>query len=385
MSPQHRLAAPPRKAGERGFVLVTVAASAIALVVVIGLSVDIGKMFITKNETQIYVDAAALAAAQKLDGTTAGITAAQAAVTSSVNTWNFDTTAVPAPTVTFATSTAGPWVASPSPATGYTHVRVLATVAQPLYFIPVAVPKYSQNIPAYAIAGQIPITSFPRGLAPYTAVTVNDTGPNFGLTVGDEYDIQWPQFNDTRAGCGVNQPDKCFNQDPCSGDSKAAKQAVVSNWSSSNNGYWGDNSNSIIRAEVLDLIQIASVEVGFNIEPVLSNGNKSSEAGYLDERASQDTNTTDNVVSTYLASTHNGRRLLPVPIVHPRSSTQTDVVGYGVFLLYANGPGTTNYYTRNTNGNSPFCAIYAGSYVVGGTGSTGVGGSTGALRIKLVQ
>src|SRR5881394_1006534 len=258
MSSKRRLAAPRRNAGERGFVLVTVAASAMALVVVIGLSVDIGRMYISKNETQAYVDAAALAAALQLDGTTTGITAARTAVTNSKNTWNFDTTTVPTPTVTFATSTAGPWVANPSPATGYTHVRVLATVAQPLYFIPVMVPKYSQNVPSYAIAGQVPITVFPRGLAPFTAVAENTTGPNFGLTVGNSYDIQWPQFNGTRAGCGPGNPDKCFNQPPCTGDSKVAEQKVVTAWGANNSGYWGDNANSVIEKEVLDLIQLAS-------------------------------------------------------------------------------------------------------------------------------
>ena len=384
MSPKRRLASPRGNGGERGFVLVTVAASAFALVVVIGLSVDIGRMYISKNETQAYVDAASLAAAMKLDGTTAGITAAQAAVASTANTWNFDTTAVPAPTVTFATSSAGPWVASPSPATTYTHVRVLATVAQPLYFIPVAVPKYSQNVASFAISGQIPLSSLPRGLAPYTAVTVNDVGPNFGLNIGDSYDIQWPQFNDTRAGCGPGNPDKCFNQPPCDGDSKEVKQAVAAYWGTDNNGYWGDNSNQIIRQEILDLIQVAPIDIGYNMDPVLTNGNKASQAGYLDERASQDLNTTDNTVAAYMASTHNGRRLIPVPIVHPRSTTETDVVGYGAFLLLANGPGTSNYYTRNTNGNEPFCAIYAGTYLVGGA-SAGVPSPTGAARIKLVQ
>jgi len=384
MSPQRRLGAPRRNAGERGFVLVTVAASAIALVVVIGLSVDIGRMYISKNETQTYVDAAALAAALQLDGTTTGITAAQTAVTASKNTWNFDTTAVPTPTVTFATSSAGPWVASPSPATGYTHVRVLATVSQPLYFIPVMVPKYSQNVPSYAIAGQIPITEFPRGLAPFTAVAENTTGPTFGLTIGNSYDIQWPQFNDTRAGCGFGNPDKCFNQPPCDGDSKAAKQKVYQYWGSNNNGYWGDNSNNIIEKEVLDLIQLQTVQVGTNIQPVLSSGNKASEAGYLDERVSQDTNTTDNIVSTYLSSTHNGRRLIAVPIVNPTATDTTSVVGYGQFFLLANGPGISNYYTKNTNGNDPFCAIYAGPYNIGSV-NPGVGGSTGASRVKLVQ
>src|SRR5713101_4850384 len=107
-----------RSGQERGFVLLTIAIAVVALIGALGMAVDIGRMFITKNETQAYCDAAALAAALALDGTTTGITNAQTAVTNSTNTWNLDTTKVDNPTVTFATDTAGPWVANPNPATG---------------------------------------------------------------------------------------------------------------------------------------------------------------------------------------------------------------------------------------------------------------------------
>jgi len=50
-------------------------------------------MYITKNEAQSYADAAAVAAALKLDGTAAGLTAADAAVAASPNKWGFSTIA----------------------------------------------------------------------------------------------------------------------------------------------------------------------------------------------------------------------------------------------------------------------------------------------------
>jgi hypothetical protein len=221
-------------------------------------------------------------------------------------------------------------------------------------------------------------------------VSTNTTGPNFGLTVGGSYDIQWPQYNSTRNGCGSNNPDKCFNQSPCADESKASEVAVVNNWGSNINGYWGSTANNTIEQEILDLIQLQAVDVGTNIEPVLSNGNKASEAGYLDERASEDVNTTDNTVGTdsttgtYLGDLHNGRRLIAVPIVDPVDPTHTNVIGYGQFFLVANGPGTSNYYTKSTNGNDPFCAIYAGPYNIGSV-NPGAGGSTGASRVKLIQ
>ena len=59
-----------QKGGQRGFVLVTMAVAAIALIGVLGLAVDLGHMFISKNETQAYCDSAALAAAAEcLSGT----------------------------------------------------------------------------------------------------------------------------------------------------------------------------------------------------------------------------------------------------------------------------------------------------------------------------
>ena len=123
---------------EHGFVLVTMAIAAIALIGVLGLAVDVGRMFIAKNETQTYCDSAALAAALALDGTTTGVSSATAAVTNSANAWNLNTTKVSNPTVTFGTSISGPWLSNPSPADGYNFARVSATV-------PLAVVLYSHN------------------------------------------------------------------------------------------------------------------------------------------------------------------------------------------------------------------------------------------------
>ncbi|MEO8049568.1 MAG: pilus assembly protein TadG-related protein [Acidobacteriota bacterium] len=373
-----------RHGRERGFVLITMAVAAIALIGVLGLAVDLGHMFISKNETQAYCDSAALAAALALDGTTFGIANAKSAVTNSTNSWNFGTTSVSSPIVTFATTINGPWQSNPSPATGYSFARVNATVPTQLYFIPVLVAQTLANVNSVATAAQVALTSIPIGLAPYTAVSTVPAPPNFGLIVGNSYDIHWPQFNSHRSGCTPTTPDSCFNSPPCPGDTAASKTAVVSNWGSSNSGFWGSNSNSVIKQQVLNLIQVQELAVGDNIEPVLTNGTKASEAKILDQRVSQDVNTTDNTVSGYLASAHNGQRLLAVPIVNPVSSNSTTVMGYGVFLLLANGPGTSDYYKSNTNGNEPYCAIYAGTYNIGSTGP-GVGGASGGSRVKLVQ
>src|SRR5262249_14463993 len=154
------------------------------------------------------------AAALKLDGKSTGITNANTAVTNSTNTWNMDTTTVSSPVVDFATSSTGTYITNPSPAKGYTYARVTSSVNVPLYFAPLVTgfvagsARYSQNVQAQAVAAQIPQTTFTRGLAPYTVVTTQPAAADFGLTVGAQYDIQWPQYNGTRSGCGPSNPDK---------------------------------------------------------------------------------------------------------------------------------------------------------------------------------
>jgi len=369
---------------ERGFVLITMAIGAVVIFGAIGMAVDVGRAFVAKNETQVFCDAAALAATVKLDGTSTGITKAKAAVTSSTNSWNMNSTNVASPTVDFATSASGPWVTTPSPATGYIYTRVQASVNLPLYFVPVALglltnsARYTQTVNTAAIGGQIPITTFNKGLAPYTAISTTPAAPGFGLVVGNQYDIQWPAIN----ASGFVRP-------PCVDEPVASQNAVLANWSSDKNGYWGDSANSVIYQEVLDNIQLTPIDIGMNIYPILTSGNKNAQASALDIRVREDGDSTDNVLSTYLANPlHNGRRFIALPVVDPTVSYTTGagvtgVIGYASFFLLSDGTTNSNLYKSGT-GNDPFCAIYAGPYVLG---STDPGGSTGsgAYRVALVQ
>src|SRR5262245_3821212 len=77
---------------KRGFTLLACGIAALALFGAAGLAIDMGRLFITKNEAQSYADAGAIAAALQLDGSTAGLARADAAVDASINTWNFGTT-----------------------------------------------------------------------------------------------------------------------------------------------------------------------------------------------------------------------------------------------------------------------------------------------------
>ena len=144
---------------DRGFVLITMTVSAIAIMGALGMAVDVGRAFIAKNETQTFCDSAALAAVLKLNGTSTGISSAKAAVTNSVNTWNMNSASVSNPLVDFAASASGPWSTNPLPATGYIYARVQASVDLPMYFAPIILnwvtnnSQYAQTVKTAAIAG----------------------------------------------------------------------------------------------------------------------------------------------------------------------------------------------------------------------------------------
>ena len=124
-----------RLTARRGFVLFTAALSAVAILGMMGLCMDLARLYIAKNELQNYADAAAIAATNRLDGTTTGISNATTEATTNVNKWFFDTTSVGTVTVDFATSPTGAFASSPNPATGYAFTRVQAQGTLPLYFM----------------------------------------------------------------------------------------------------------------------------------------------------------------------------------------------------------------------------------------------------------
>jgi Flp pilus assembly protein TadG len=61
------------------------------LLAVIGMAFDLGRVYIARNEAQVFTDAASMAAAKQLDGTAAGLDRALAAVSALPNRWNLGT------------------------------------------------------------------------------------------------------------------------------------------------------------------------------------------------------------------------------------------------------------------------------------------------------
>lgn len=402
-----------RRQRQSGFVLITMAAACIAMLGALGLAVDMGRIFIAKSETQAYVDAQAVAAALQLDGADTGITNAINAVTvstnswnySSTNRWNFDTSTISSPTVDFASAEAGPWYSSVAAlgaggvsSSNISYVRVQATVAVPMAFLPVVTttPAYTQSVKSQAIAGQMPLsssTSLSVGLAPFTGVATSLTGPNYGLDPGGSYDILWPQFNSTRKNCGNGNGNaiNCFVRPPCGSESTTAEQEVVQHWATSNDGYWGSNSASVLNHEILDgTQQMTAPAIGTDLQPVLSNGVKKTTSKSLDTRVNEDPANYETDYASYIADpNHNGRRLIVVPVVYPSAKTgggdQSPVVAYGEFLLGTNASsgGTSTFYGSGI-GNDPYCAVYVGPGSIGSNNSF-VNTTFSTTRVRLMQ
>ena len=126
----------PSQQNKRGVVFILAAVGAVALVGILGLAFDLGRMQVARSELQNYTDAAAISAALKLDGTTAGVTRATTSATNDVNQWNFGSESVGSVTVTYAQALTSAYVANPAPAMDYRFIQVQTQQNVPLFFMP---------------------------------------------------------------------------------------------------------------------------------------------------------------------------------------------------------------------------------------------------------
>jgi len=127
------------------------------LLAVMGLAFDIGRVYIARNEAQVFTDAAAMAAASKLDGTKAGLDRARQAVANLRGRWNLGTQEFHGVVAEFSAD-GSTWEKDPREAAGMTQARVTApdnsveitflrAVGGPNHFI----------VPAHAAAAANPV------------------------------------------------------------------------------------------------------------------------------------------------------------------------------------------------------------------------------------
>jgi hypothetical protein len=263
------------------------------------------------------------------------------------------------------------WDPNPASPTDYRFVQVTATAAVPLTFmlafriLQAGTNAGTATTNASSVAAQALVTSFPAGLLPFSPIAPSNIPDNFGFTQGIEYTIRYP------SGGGLK------NSDVCAGDQN---QAYWSNLPSQDRGFWGSNSASAIRGEIVDDTQAQVINIG---DPVpMVGGAKNTEGAALDERVREDSDSVSATYAEYLAlGNGNGRRVIGVPL--NGGPPDFTAIGIGAFFLNA----TPTY--QSVQGNTPICAQYIGPYVEGsvhaGAGQTANAGSTGGYVVRLIQ
>src|SRR5262249_45478109 len=118
---------------------------------------DLGRVYIARNEAQVFCDAAAMAAASKIDGTGVGLNRAREAVSRVPMRWNLGTKEFTGVVVEFA-GDANKWERSPKDAAVVTKARVTAPANQvEIMFLRAVGGPAMFTVPAHSIAAPNPV------------------------------------------------------------------------------------------------------------------------------------------------------------------------------------------------------------------------------------
>jgi Flp pilus assembly protein TadG len=389
---------------QRGFTLLAAVICAAIIFGGAGLAIDVGRLYITKSEAQVFADSAALFAAQQLDSTSGGLNRAQSSVANNVQRWNFGQSSFTGTVVEYSTNGINGWSQRAAVPAGdvqfIRYVRVSPTVSNMrLLFLPALSTIYTSTIPDYAtvkaqaIGGQVIKTTFGGGgIFPFSPVShaygttaaevyANDPTGNFGFTVGQQYTMRWPS----------NPNGNNFNN-VCSGDRATQWLTKADAHSNSQRGYIQFQDASTIRKAIegdyMDYEISMNLQLNMSVDP--TNGAKSTEADAIANRVAQDGDRNSSTYADYVANPdHNGRRLVTVVVqsgYRDASGTllpeaqQAIAVGFAQFLLLP----SSNYHHA---GNKEWCAIYVGnSPLMGGANTGGVGNNgQGVSYLRLSQ
>lgn len=344
-----------------------VAAAGAVLLGMLGLTIDLGRAYVIRSELQAYSDAAAVAAAFELDGTSDGLARADAAAATGptnlgapANRYDFSTRAVSGIEATYSTTFSGAYESSAGATANSRFVRVTASANAPLYFMPILPGVGSSKVlGASSVAGQALEPSIGNGMAPFSPDAHNAADPNFGLTLGEYYTLKWPP---------PGQRDKPGNR--CSGD-----VGFTPPNSSSSRGFINvgqGNGNSALYDAIVNnhFYKDQPYTIGSLIDWVPGNKNV---RPAVSDRLNQDTDTTSVTYSSY---TGNGRRLLAAPVNDGGDPAR--VVGFGAFFMPPDMCQDKNI--------SPCCAEYVGPGLIHGSRkSPGSGAGAGVYRVRLFQ
>ncbi len=355
------------KTGERGFSLMLIALSVFVMIGMLGLAIDMGRIFIYKSELQTFADNSAMGAIAKMDGSQSGIQGANAMALTGpggaalANKVNFDSTTISTVNTSYATSFAGTYdsyaTASTPVANNYRFLKVTASADVNLNFLPI-LPGISTayTVSASATSGQMALSSLTNGgLLPFSPDAHNQADTvNFGLTPGTQYALKWPKSGSS----------------PCNGDTGF----IVPGSPPSEHGFVDigeGNANSRVRDAIISggypnaNSNPSSIATGDTLGGVPGNRG-SSIFGALDTRASQDTDDLSTTYPQYKAGgAGNGRRVVTVAIGGSWSgngnNANTPILGFANFFLNTS-------YSGSSGG---ICATYIGPANINGAGSGG--------------
>jgi uncharacterized membrane protein len=131
--------------------------SMLLLLAVIGMCFDFGRIYIARNEAQVFTDSAAMTAAAKLDGTSAALDRAREAVAHLPMRWNLGTQAFTGVVIEFS-SDGSTWERDPKDASGLSLARVTAPAnAVDIVFLRAVGGPKSFTVPARSVAGVNPV------------------------------------------------------------------------------------------------------------------------------------------------------------------------------------------------------------------------------------
>ena len=133
------------------------AVSMFLLLAVVGMTFDLGRVYIARNEAQVFTDAASMAAALHLDGTAAGLKQAREAVAKLPNRWNLGTQEFENVAVEFSAD-GERWERDPKDAAGLAYARVTAPDNRvEITFLRAVGGPQQFTVPAHAIAATNPV------------------------------------------------------------------------------------------------------------------------------------------------------------------------------------------------------------------------------------
>jgi hypothetical protein len=386
-----------------GFVLVTAALVMIMLLGIIGLATDLARMYVARNELQAYMDAASIAAALELNGTSAGLDHARTKALNYPNKWNFNISPPQSVAVTFAENSGGPYVANPADPSEIKYVHVTGEAPVTVYFMPgfssfafslptanlLAPISRQQLLRADSTSGQFLVDSFIHGLLPYSPDSPDPLDAEFGFDRNKMYTLRWPppgQRDQKNNWCDGDEELNFISPSP------SAQRGFIDIGEGS-----GGNGSAFIRQAIISNVQTHPLYVGDTI--IGAPGNRGTESDALRERYNQDMDTTSQTYAEYMAKIDNpsysgpkgnGRRFVIVPINNPANDV---VLGFAGFFLHGDvcSNGGDAMYGISGNGNQSqgggnvevCCAEYVGPAVVGGRRAGGT--PAAAYNIKLFR